>query len=453
MNVVIVGCGLVGRTVAQQLSNENVDITLIDNDYQTLKTVSDTYDVMGFCGNGASYEVQVEAETSKADLLIAVTPSDEINILCCLLAKKLGAKNTIARVRNPEYIHQLEFMKEDLGLSMSINPEYAAAEEIMNLIRFPQALNVQGFENGRLNMVDLLLEEGNPLIGLKLYEIYKKYNIRLLICAVNRNKEVIIPNGDTLLCENDVITISTTQTELEKFFEAAGIRKKVIDSAMIIGGSKIAYYLTQKLVESGVDVKIIEKDEQRCVQLCETLPSKVQIVNGHGMDEDTLDEEGMDEYDAFIALTGVDEENTIISMYANAKGIDKVITKINKMSIFDMIKSADMDSIVFPKLITSNIIVSYVRAMKNSVGSTVKALHKIGDRKLDALQFEIKENAQIIGSPFKNLKFKENNVLIAGIIRNEQVIIPDGNSSIQAGDSVIVVTHASDLHDINDILR
>ncbi len=453
MNVVIVGCGLVGRTVAQQLSNENVDITLIDNDYQTLKTISDTYDVMGFCGNGASYEVQVEAETSKADLLIAVTPSDEINILCCLLAKKLGAKNTIARVRNPEYIHQLDFMRDELGLSMSINPEAVAADEILNIIKFPQSLAVQSFAGGRLNMVDLILEKGNPLIGLKLYEIYKKYNIRLLICAVNRGGDVIIPNGDTVLCENDVITISTTENEIEKFFAATGYEKKTIKSAMLIGGSKIAFYLTQKLLKAGIDVKIIEKDEARCIQLCEMLPSKVEIVNGHGMDEDALREEGMDEYDAFITLTGVDEENTILSMYAKAKGIEKVITKINKMSLFDMISSTDMDSIIFPKLITSNIIVSYVRAMKNSIGSTVEALHKIADRKLDALEFKIKENAQIIGSFFKDLKFKENNVLIAGIIRGETVIIPDGNSSIQAGDSVIVVTHASDLHDINDILR
>ncbi len=453
MNVVIVGCGLVGRTVAQQLSTENVDITLIDNDYNTLKTVSDTYDVMGFCGNGASYEVQVEAETSKADLLIAVTPSDEINILCCLLAQKLGAKNTIARVRNPEYIQQLDFMREELGLSMSINPESAAADEILNLIKFPQALAVQSFASGKLHMVDLLLEKGNPLIGLKLMEIYKKYNIRLLICGINRGGDVIIPNGDTVLCENDVITISTTETDIEKFFDATGYKKEKITSSMIIGGSKIGFYLTQKLIDAGIDVKIIEKDEARCIQLCEMLPSKVQIVNGQGMEEDVLSEEGMEEYDSFITLTGVDEENTILSMYAKARGVDKVITKINKMTLFDMIRSTDTDSIIFPKLITSNIIVSYVRAMKNSVGSTVESLHKIADRKLDALEFRIKENAQIIGRAFKDLKFKENNVLIAGIIRDEQLIIPDGNSAIQAGDSVIVVTYANDLHDINDLLR
>ncbi|MBE6038710.1 MAG: Trk system potassium transporter TrkA [Anaerofustis stercorihominis] len=453
MNIVIVGCGLVGKTVTEQLSNEDVNIMLIDSDCRELNSVADTYDVMGVCGNGASYEIQIEADVPNADLLIAVTPSDEINILCCLLAKKLGAKNTIARVRNPEYIHQLEFMKEDLGLSMAINPELAAADEILNIIHFPQFLNVESFAGGKLNMVDLLIEEGNPLVGLKLSDVYRTYSLKLLICAVKRGKDVFIPNGDTVLQVGDVVTISTTESEIEKFFTATGLTEHKIRSVMIIGGSKIAFYLAQKLASAGISVKIIEKDEERCKQLCEMLPSKVSIIHGYGMDEDTLDEEGMDEYDAFIALTGIDEENTIISMYAKAKGVRKVITKINKMTLFDMIKSTDMDSIVFPKLLTSNTIVSYVRAMKGSFGSSVEKLHKIAGRKLEALEFKIKPNAQIIGSAFKDLKFKENNVLIAGIIRNGQVIIPDGNSAINAEDSVILVTHTSDLHDINDILR
>jgi len=450
MKIIVVGDGKVGSTLVSQLAQEGHDVTVIDNNPNVLRRSTDTLDVMGVEGNGASYEVQMEAGVNDADLLIAATNADELNILACMLAKKLGAKHTIARVRNPEYTKQLQLMREELGLSMYINPEYSAAVEIGRIIRFPSAITMDSFAKGRVELVEIKIGKGSPLIGKPLYTLGRTYNVKVLICAVQRGSEVIIPSGHFVLEEGDKINITADPKEIEQFFAALGILKQRIRTAIIAGGGRITYYLATILLQMGVKVKIIERDAARCEQLCELVP-KATLICGDATDEELLLEEGIDGTDAFAALIDNDEENIIISMYATSMGANKVITKVNRLSFTGIMERAGIDSVISPKFITADLIVRYVRAMQNSLGNNAETLHKIVDNKVEAVEFIVREQAPYLGKSLKELKLKPD-LLLASIIRKGRPIVPRGDDTIELGDSVVVVTSTYALKDLSDIL-
>ena len=451
MNIVIVGDGKVGATLVEYLSLENHNIVIIDRDPAVVEHMVDSFDVMGICGNGASYEIQVEAGVKDADVFIAATSSDELNILSCLVAKKIGAEHTIARVRNPEYLKQLPFFKDSLGLSMVINPELDAANEIAKVLRFPNAINIESFYRGKVDLVELKLEEGNPLIDMKLMDIFNKFKYRVLICAVQRKNEVVIPRGDFVLQKGDKIHVTAPRGVLVKFLKQLGIYKHSTKNIMIIGGGKMGYYLARQLSETGgYNVKILEIDPDRCEHLDENLPN-VNVVNGDGTDKATLLEQGLNHQDAFVALTRIDEENIISAMYASAVGIRKTVAKVNRVS-YDVLESIGVDSAFSSKAIAANRIIGYVRALENSGESSVQTLYKLVGGQVEALEFKITDDFKGIDIPLKDLEINKD-TLIAAIIRNHHVIFPSGNDAIELGDSVIIVSKSQQLRSIHEIFE
>jgi len=451
MKIVIVGDGKVGRALAEQLSYEDHDVVVIDQRAKVVDESVNSLDVMGITGNGANYEVQKEAGVDKADLLIAATSSDEINILCCLVAKKLGAKKTIARVRNPEYSQQLSIMRDELGLSLAINPELAAANEISRILRFPSAIKVDTFSRGRTELVELKIDSDSRLAGIALYELERKHQIKILVCAVERGENVYIPSGDFILRAGDRIYITGDPVSVSLFVKTFGMVKEKVKSVMVIGGGKIAYYLAKMLEGTGVKVKIIEKDSDRCIELSGALRNAL-IINGDGTDQEILSDEGIEETDAVVALTGIDEENILIAMYANTKKVSKVIAKVNRRSFASMLGSVGIESVISPKDITVNYILRFVRAMQNSMGSNVTTLHRIVDDKAEALEFSVGKNSGCAGKKLRDLKLKPN-LLIACIIHGNKLIIPRGDDVINEGDNVVVVTTNRFLRDLDDILQ
>ena len=397
-------------------------------------------------------EVQERAGVPHSDLLIAATSADEVNMLACLVGKKLGAKHTIARVRNPEYFQQINKLKDDLGLSMAVNPELAAAEEISRLLRFPSALKIDTFARGRVELVEIKIPPHSVLDGMPLWAIYKEFQVKILICAVQREGEVYIPSGDFVLQAGDKINLTASHLEIARFFRTIGIFRTGVKSVMIIGGGRVAYYLAKELLALHVRVKIIEMDYRRCEDLCEVLPEAV-IIHGDGTDKELLQEEGLEKTDALVCLTGMDEENIVVSLYAKAKKVSKVIAKINRINFDEILDALDIDGFISPKTIAASNIVRYVRAMQNSVGSSnVETLHKLINDRIEALEFKVREKSSVVGVPLKNLKTKDE-LLVATIIRGGRVIIPGGNDSIEVGDSVIIVTRNKHLMDLKDILK
>ena len=451
MKIVIVGDGKVGFTLSQQLAKEGHDIVIIDNNETVLNNSSNTLDVNCIKGNGANYKIQEKAGVQEADLMIAVTSRDELNIICCLIAKKLGAKHTIARVRNPEYSDEMSFIKDELGLSMAVNPEAAAAAEIARILQFPSAIKIDSFSRGKVELAEFKVMPNSPLDGMAIHTLYYKYKIRILICAVQRKGAVFIPNGDFRLQEGDKVTITASPKNMTDFFRQIGILMHKIKTVMIVGGGKIAYYLCNQICNLGMKVKIIEIDPEQCSQLTDVLP-KAMIINADGSDQEVLNEEGIEGVDAFIALTNMDEENVIISMYAISRGVDKVITKINHLTFMEIMENAGIDCIISPKYITANHIIRYVRAMQNSWGSNVETMTKIVDNQVEALEFRVRESFRGLNVPLKDIELKRN-VLVACINRKGQIIIPSGQDKIQLGDSVIVVTTINGLRELNDIFR
>lgn len=451
MNIVIVGDGKVGASLVEHLSQENHNIVVIDRDPKVVDQLVNSYDVMGICGNGASYTVQQEAGVPSARLFIAATSSDELNIICCLVAKKLGARHTIARVRNPDYLAQLPFFKEELGLSMVVNPEYDAANEIAKVLQFPNAINIDTFSQGSVDLAELKIEEGNPLCNMPLSDIFKEFQIKVIICAVKRNSEVFIPRGDFVLQEGDKIHVTAPRDELVRFMKRLGIYQHRTKNIMIIGGGKMGYYLARQLSQSGRhNVKIIEIDADRCEKLCTLLP-KVSVVNGDGTDRATLYEQGIESLDAFVALTTIDEENIIASMYASSLGISKTVAKVNRVS-YQVLESIGMDSAFSSKAIATNRIIGYVRALENSGESSVQTLYKLVDGSVEALEFKVGEDFEGLSVPLKSLNTKSN-VLIASIIRKGDVIFPGGDDTIEVDDSVIIVSQSHHLRNINEIFN
>ena len=452
MKIIIVGDGKLGSTLTEHLSAEGHDITIIDHQSSVLNQSVNMHDVIGIQGNGASYDIQVEADVPHSDLLIAATSSDELNILCCIMAKRLGAKNTIARVRNPEYSKQLHMMREELGLSMVVNPEREAAREIARNLRFPSAIHVDLFARGRVELVELRITKDSPIANKTLSQIGNLYKEKFLVCVVNREDEVYIPTGNFVLHEGDRIHVTASSTDMASLFMSLGIAHQKIHKVMVVGGSRITVYLAQQLLEMGMEVTILEKEESRCRTLCEYLP-KATIIHGDGTDRELLEEESIQDVDAFVALTGLDEQNIIVSMYAASCGVQKVLTKIDHILFPEVFRNAGIESVVSPIRSTANKIIRFVRAMQNSLGSSsIETLHKLIGNRVEALEFTVRQKAPYVGVPLRKLETKEN-TLIAHILRGGMVIIPGGNDIIKLGDRVIVVAKSGIIRDLRDILK
>ncbi len=452
MHIIIAGCGKVGELLTSYIAGEGHDVVVIDTDPDLIEDIVNEYDVMGIAGNCGMSSVLLEAGAAKADLIVAVTASDELNIICCMVARKLGVRHAIARVRNPDYSKQMTFMRGEFGLSMAVNPEYDTAEEILRIIQFPAAVRVDTFAKGRVDLAEVSIDEGHPLCGKRLSELSRDYKVNVLVCAVRRGDEVTIPSGDFVLAAGDMIHITASHSELISFCSKLGIASKRIRSVMMIGGGKIAYFLAKMLIELGINVKIIESDEERAGVLSEQLHGAM-IINGDGTDSDILVEEGIDDVDALVSLTGIDEENIIISLFAMTRKVDKVITKVNRLNMLKTLSSIGLECIISPGNISANNIIRYIRALGNTNGSSVQTLYKIVDGKAEAIEFIASENFAELGVPIKDMKLKKN-LLLACIIRQGKIIYPHGGDTIETGDSVIVVTTSDEaLDDLSDILE
>lgn len=449
MYIIIVGLGKLGSTLTKQLSTEGHDIVVVDPDNSVVSSTVDAYDVMGICGNGATYEILKEAGAAKAKLIIAATGSDELNILCCLFAKHMGTENTIARVRNPDYAGQSQFLRNDLGISMTVNPEYETANEISRIIRFPSAANLDSFAGGRVEIARVRIHSDNPLCDMPIHEMRKKAKAKVIICAVQRNDSVFIPSGDFVLRCDDVISITGTRAELSSFMKQTGVYKQKIKNVMIVGGGRIAYYLAKLLSDTGRNIKLIELNDERCQHMSDMLDD-VTVIHGDGTDQDILEEQCIDGQDALIALTGIDEENIIVSMYAESKGVNKVITKVNRHS-YSILNDIGLETVVSPQIVAGNLVTRYVRALHNSAGnSQIQTLYKLVGGKVEAAEFIVPEDAGYLNIPFKELELMPN-LLIGCIIRNGKIIFPGGDDVMKANDSVIVVTAGRIIEDLHDI--
>lgn len=452
MKIIIVGCGKVGTTLAEQLNRENHDITLIDTNEEAIQNISNSADVMGVTGNGAVYQVQMEAGIQDADLLIATTNSDELNMLCCLIAKRAGNCHTIARIRNPEYSSEIRYIREELNLSLAINPELAAAREIARLLRFPSAIKIEPFAKGRIELLKFLIPEHSLLNDMRVMDVVNRLKSNVLICVVERGNDVVIPDGNFVMKKGDKISFIASHQESADFFKKAGVDNNIVKSAMFVGGGKLTHYLCRLLEDTKIKIKIIERDEERCRQLSELLP-KAMIIHGDGTDEQLLLEEGIRQTEAFASLTGFDEENIMLSLYASSQSKAKLITKVNKIAFENVINSLNLGSLIQPKMLTAEIILQYVRAMQNSMGSSnIETLYKIAADKAEALEFRVKEGSPVLGIPLEKLKLIDN-LLVACINRGGTIITPRGKDTVEAGDTVIVVTTHTGLNDLTDILR
>ncbi|MCM1154264.1 MAG: Trk system potassium transporter TrkA [Roseburia sp.] len=451
MQIIIVGCGNVGATLTEQLSSEGHNITVIDLDNQKLQGLINSYDVMGVVGNGVSFAVQKEAGVENAHLLIAVTGSDETNLLCCLIAKKTGGCHTIARVRNPVYNMEIEYIKKELGLSMIINPEFAAATEMSRLLKFPSALTIDSFMKGRVEVVKCRVGEDSVLCDQSLQQIASKLKSDVLICTVERDENVYIPGGNFIIRAKDEISVVGTAQKTMAFFKKLGAAVTRARNVMIIGGGKTAYYLAKQLTAMGIQIKIIEVNKERCEELSELLP-KAFIIHGDGTDRNLLLQEGLIQAEAFVAMTSVDEENIMLSLFAKSVSKAKLITHVHRISYDEIIDSLDIGSVVYPKYLTAEHIIKYVRAMNSSLGSNIETLYRLNDNRVEALEFSVRSDSPVIGIPLQDLPIKPN-ILICSINHRGSISIPGGQSVIEAGDSVIVVTTNTRLNDIRDILK
>lgn len=451
MKIVIIGDGKVGFAIARQLDKEGHDITIVENKPQVLSSTLNIMDVVGVQGNGANFNVLKEANVMEADLVIAATSSDEINIISCLLAKKMGTSNTIARIRNPEYVEGLRMLKEDLGLSLQINPELSAAREIIRSLSFSHSIKVSSFAKGRIELAEIKIKPDNKMIGKDIQTINNSMKSEVQFVAIQREKEVLIPNGNTNVLCGDKVTVTGSTKEIERFlFEFGIIIQRKVHEVMIVGGGKITFYLVDKLLELGIDVKIIEINRDRCLALVEKFP-EATVIHGDGTDHELLLSESLEEMDAFIALTDNDEENVIISMYASNQGVPKVLPKVNRVSLGFLLERLGIENTITPKNITAHQIVQYVRAMQNTLGSNVESLIKIVDDQIEVLEFRVRENCSFIGKPLKDLKLIDG-VLISYITRKGKSKIATGQSKVELGDTVIIISQKKGLRDINDVL-
>lgn len=451
MNIIIVGCGKVGMTIAEMLSHEkDHDITVIDLRAEVVRDIVTENDIMTVVGSGVDIDVLQEAGIKDTDILIAVTGDDEINLMSCLIARKAGDCRTVARVKRPEYQKASRFLKEELGLDMIINPDQAAAAEIARSLRFPSAIQIDTFAKGRVEILKFRIDENSVLDNLKIVDITRKLNCDILVCGVERGDEAFIPGGNFTLKSGDLVSIVASMENGAQFFKKIGIKASRVKDVIIVGGGATSYYLAKQLQRTGIDVKIIEQNAAKCEELSASLP-KATIVHGDGTKKSLLMEESVEHTGAFVSLTNIDEENILLSLFVKSMTNGKLVTKINRIAYDRVISNLDIGTIIYPKNITAEYIVRFVRAKKNSIGSNIETMHFILEGKVEALEFRIKENSPISDKPIESINLKSN-ILIACINRNGNIIIPRGKDMIQAGDTVIVVTTNSGYKDISDIL-
>lgn len=455
LKIIIVGCGKVGRTLIAQLIKEGHDITLIDHNAQKIQELTGLYDVMGIVGNGASFSVQIEAGIEDTDLIIAVTDSDELNLLCCTVAKRVGNCSAIARVRTPDYSKEAGYLREKLGLAMIINPELEAAREAARILFLPTALEVSTFAHGQAEMIKLKVPDGNQLDGMTIADLGRALgkNIadNILICAVERDRDIHIPSGNFRIQNGDLISFVASRASAKAFLKKIGFKTHAVKNTMIIGGGKSAYYLAAQLLHMGIDVKIIESSPKRCEELSILLPKAV-IINGDGTSEGLLKEEGIEYADSFVPLTGIDEENIMLTLHAKMVSQAKVITKINRITFDDVVNSLDLGSVIYPKFITAEAIIAYVRAKKDSMNSNIETLYHMFDSRVEAIEFRVENESKVTNIPLADLSLKKG-LLISFIYRNGSIIIPSGQDSIQVGDTVMIVTTHTGFNSIQDILK
>ena len=450
MQVIIVGCGKVGRTLAEQLQEEDTDLTLIDISADKINSISADIDALYVIGNGASINTLVEAGIETADLLIAVTASDELNLLCCLIAQKTGHCHTIARVRNPIYSDEISFIKERLGVTMIINPELAAAQEIYRLLRFPSAIKIDTFARGRVELLKFKVLPEFGLDGMQISRFADTFRCDILICAIESRSGMAIPGGNHVIHDGDMVSILATPQNAAMFFKKIGLKTHQVKNTIIVGGGTISYYLAKALLSMKINVKIIEQNKERCEVLSDLLPNAT-IINGDGTSKPLLMSEGLADVESFVALTNFDEENVFLSLFAKSISDGKLVAKVNRLAFDDVIDSLEIGSVIYPKYITADHILQYVRAMRNSIGSNVETLYHILDGKAEALEFVIRENCPVLGKTLSELNLKKN-LLVGCLHRNGMVRIPRGQDTIQIGDTVIIVTTNKGLCDISDIL-
>ena len=459
MNIIVIGDGSVGDTLIRYISEEGHSVTVIDNSVVRINRVVNQYDVQGVVGNGASHDIQQEAGVKDADLLIAVTGSDELNMVCCMLAKRLGARRAIARVRNPEYFREMGFLRDYLDIDLVVNPEFEAAREITRLIRFPAALKLDAFAKGRVDMAEIYISAGHPLADKQLSSLSSTFGVSVLVCAVRRGDEVLIPHGDFIIREGDTVSITASHKDLSVFFGRLGLLGKAIRSVMIMGGGRSSFYLASNLTTLGIHTQIVERDEVRARELAELLP-QANIICGDCTDGELLEEEGIDDVDACVMLTANDEVNVLVSMFARTHGIEKVISRVGGMNFAKMLPAGlGADSLISPRDISAATVLRYLRGLDNSKKTTrgenagIQALYKLCQGGAEALEFNVDENFRALGIPFMSTDFKmKKNTLIASIVRRNTVIFPHGSSTLEVGDSVIIVTTNPQLSDLNDIL-
>jgi len=452
MKIIIVGCGKVGFTIASQISSEDHDIVIIDPNAAVISSVTDELDIMGIVGNGVSHETLMEAGVKDADLVIAVTDSDEQNLICCLIARKAGHCRTIARVRNPLYHREVNTFMQEFGISSIINPESLAADEISRIMQFPSAIKIDRFANGRVEMLHFKVGEDSELIDKPITYVRSNINPNILVASVSRNDQVIIPKGDFVFEENDKVTIVGKRNDAISFFRKLGLLKNRVGSALIAGGGKISYYLAKYLLASGVRVTIIEQKKERCEELSDMLPDAM-VICGDATDQKILDEEGIKSAQGFVALTGLDEENIFMSIYAKEVNADiKTVTKINRITFKSVIDNLDLDTVINPGVIMAENIVRYARSMSRSLSSNVEKLYKLEDGKAEAVEFAIKDDASYTGVALSKLKFKKDTIL-ACIYRNGSIIIPTGSDEIRKNDLVVFVFADKSVSDIKEVLE
>ena len=452
MNIIVVGGGKIGTTTIASLVAEGHDVTAIDHNGEVLTELTNIYDVIGVLGNGADCETLEEAGVEKTDLVVAVTDSDEVNMLCCYMARQMGAAHTIARIRNPEYNDRsLSTMKQHTGLSMAINPERLAAEELHHILRLPSAVKIETFSRRNFEMIEIILKEDSPFVGVPLSELRNQFKAKFLICVVQRGERVFIPDGNFVLQGGDKVGLTASPTEIQKLLRGMGMVNKHARNVMILGGSRTAYYLAKRLCSGGNNVKIIERDLALCDELCDLLP-KATVIHGDSADQELLLEEGLEDMDAFVSLTGMDEENILLSFFAAAHKVPKVISAVGRDELGALAQRLGLECIVSPRKIIANVLVRYARALENASGSNVETLYKLMDDGAEALEFNVKDDPRLVRIPLRTLQLKPQ-VLIAGILRNREAIIPSGEDVILPGDKVVVIAAAQHLQDLADILK
>ena len=450
MKIIVVGAGKVGITLIENFVKEGHDVVVVDLNEKNVDFIVNHYDANGIVGSGLERQVLTDAGVASAEFLIASTSRDELNILCCVLAKKLGVKRTIARVRDPQMFVEIDNMREYLGLDLAFNPELQTALEIAQVLKFPSAKSVDSFADGKALMVEFDIGEKNPICGKSLMQISSEYGYKLLFCIIRRGDKVFIPRGDFTVMANDAVYIIAKESELAAFCKSLKIFKPRAKSVFIIGGGKIAYYLAKELLANGVAVKILESDKARCEELAVEL-TDATVLLGDGTDQNILDEEGLKDSDGCVTLTGIDEENVIISLYAQQKSVDKIVTKVDRTSISDMVKKLGLDTVVSPRNVIANRIIMFIRAAQAEFSEKIDALYILHD-KVEALQFTVGDDFDMEDVPLFKLKIKKD-VLIGGIVRDGEYIFPSGDAVIKNRDKVIVVTTLKQINCLADIFK